>query len=580
MKKILLFSLVLLFTACDKDLWEFADKDQGAYVSEEMSPISTTLAADSAFTEWVKVLQYSQLYGTLNSQYDAKTKAVKFTIFAPTDEAMRSFYKQRGVSGIEQLGEAYARAMVRTMTYDGDSIEFAEKFTAKVSELICTMVAGEEVNITVDPNEPGYLLNEKIHFSYDHISCTNGFIYTTSGVVNPLVETLWDRLAEAESSTLMQQAITASGYQKMLQTVADTSLVLGSYKYSYYYYTLLNVPDAVFQQAGIGSLDALKQALLARSKTPEVGGDSLLRQYVQYHILDSRYTLDEITAMNGEDTIAIASKTLAPNQIYMVNRHYLDESLENYSSYLNADDLAGQSFAEAKSNVRAKNGYLHQLTGWMPVYEPAQTTVVWDLADYSQVREAVGPEHYRPENVESSETKVDVSRLSCYQVEYPNGRGNSSYSELCYVTSKTNLKNCLYHDRLVINVGYLGSVTMKTPTLVKGKYRVTVDMAYLVDQSIMRTSSGCKGGLFKILVDLPEDFDPAIDDEEKYNKVRVAPYTEISKSTPGVYTGTLYEEIEFTETASHNFKFTILDPAASSSAKVYLQFDAITFTPL
>ena len=195
------------------------------------------------------------------------------------------------------------------------------------------------------------------------------------------------------------------------------------------------------------------------------------------------------------------------------------------------------------------------------------------------MRQAAGV-NYRPATVESSETKIDLTKLPCYTVDVPNGRGNSNYSELCYVTCKSNLKDCLYHDRVVLNMGYLGSVTMRTPTLVKGKYRVTVNMAYLTEQSIMRTSSGCKGGLMKILVDLPEDFDSTTGDETLYNKTLVAPYTEISKSLPGVYEGTLYDEIEFDTTASHTFKFIIMDPAASTSSKVYLQFDTIVFTPI
>ena len=573
-----------LLSSCDKDLWEFSDTDKGAYVSEQESPISTTLAADSSFTEWVKVLQYSDLYSTLNTLYDAQTKTVAFTMFAPTDDAMQRFYQQKGVSGIEQLGENYAKELVKTMVYSGDSIEFSEKFTGKVYGLLYTSAAGEEFTVTNDPAQAGYLLNEEVHFSFDHIACSNGFIYTADGVVSPLVETVWDRLEQTSGTSIMQQAIQEAGYAKMLQTVADTAIVLGTHKYTRHYYTLLNVTDAVYQQAGISSVSDLKNKLSARS-TSGVSADSLLRQYVQYHILDSRYHLSEVTEMNGEDTIAISSKTLAPNQIFMVNRHYVDsieidgEKYADWISYVNSDDIAGQSFDEEHSNVLAKNGYLHQVNGWMPVYEPKQTTVVWDLADYSQVRQAVG-EWYRPSEVMSSEVKVDVSRLSCYTVEVPNGRGNTSYSELCYVTCKSNLKDCLYHDRLVLNMGYLGSVSMKTPTLVKGKYRVTVDMAYLTDQSIMRTSSGCKGGLLKILVDLPDDFDASTDDETLYDKTLVAPYTEITKALPGVYQGTLYDEIEFDETTSHTFKFIIMDPAASTSSKVYLQFDAITFTPI
>ena len=588
MKNHLIFLSILAigFTSCDKDLWEFSDKNEGAYVSTEVSPISTTLSADEQFGEWVKVLEYSELYSTLNSLYDANANSVKFTMFAPTDAALANFYSQRGVSGIEDLGKSFAEAMVRTMTCSEDSIEFTEKFTTNVNLYQVTSVAGEILDVTVDDANTGYRLNDQVHISYDHISCSNGFIYTADGVVNPLVETLWQRLTAAQPSTIMQQAIRETGYADMLNTIADTAVVLGRNQYTYYNYTLLNVTDAVFQRAGINSLADLKNAVVAHSNTPELGQDALLKQYVQYHILDAKYSVDDLGEMNGEDTIAISSKTLAPNQIFMVTRHYTGDSIQMgdqkqavFVSYLNQNDIAGQTFDLASSNVLAKNGYLHQLTGWMPVYEPEQTTVVWDLADYSQVRQAAGTS-YRPVNVESNETKIDLTLLPCYTVEVPNGRANTNYTEVCYVTCKNNLKDCLYHDRVVLNMGYLGSVSMRTPTLVKGKYKVTVNMAYLTEQSIMRTSSGCKGGLLKILVDLPADFDASTGDESLYNKTLVAPYTEITKSLPGVYEGTLYDEIEFTETTSHTFKFVIMDPAASTNSKVYLQFDTITFTPI
>lgn len=579
-------ALLTIFTSCDKDLWDFSDKNEGAYVSEESSPISTTLSQDETFTEWVKVLEYSELYSTLNSLYDANASSVKFTAFAPTDAAMQEFYSKKGVSSIDELGKTFAQALVRTMTCAEDSIEFSEKFTSKVNLYQIQSVAGEKLDVTVDENETGYRLNDAVHISYDHIACSNGFIYTADGVVNPLVETVWDKLSAAAPSTIMQQAIQATGYDKQLRTIADTTVVLGRLHYTYYNYTLLNVPDAVFQRAGISNLNDLKTAIAQRDKSSGMSQDQLLKQYVEYHILDAKYSMAELSEMNGDDTIAISSKTLAPNQIYMVTRHYTGDSIPGpegnvavYVSYFNQDDIAGQTFDLSSSDVLAKNGYLHNLTSWMPVYEPAQTTVVWDLADYSQVRQAAGI-NYRPENVESSETKIDLTKLDCYTVDVPNGRGNTNYSELCYVTCKSNLKDCLYHDRVVLNMGYLGSVSMKTPTLVKGKYRVTVNMAYLTEQSIMRTSSGCKGGLIKILVDLPEEFDSATDDETLYNKALVAPYTEITKSLPGVYEGTLYEEISFDETASHTMKFIIMDPAASTSSKVYLQFDTIVFTPI
>ena len=169
-------ALLTIFTSCDKDLWDFSDKNEGAYVSEESSPISTTLSQDETFTEWVKVLEYSELYSTLNSLYDANASSVKFTAFAPTDAAMHEFYSKKGVSSIDELGKTFAQALVLTMTCADDSSECSEKFTSKVNLYQIQSVAGEKLDVTVDENVTGYRLNDAVHISYDHIACSNGFI--------------------------------------------------------------------------------------------------------------------------------------------------------------------------------------------------------------------------------------------------------------------------------------------------------------------------------------------------------------------------------------------------------------------
>ena len=49
---------------------------------------------------------------------------------------------------------------------------------------------------------------------------------------------------------------------------------------------------------------------------------------------------------------------------------------------------------------------------------------------------------------------------------------------------------------------------------------------------------------------------------------------------PGIVEQYLYDEIEFEETASHKFKFVIMDPAAGNNKNFYLQFDCIRFIPI
>ena len=125
------------------------------------------------------------------------------------------------------------------------------------------------------------------------------------------------------------------------------------------------------------------------------------------------------------------------------------------------------------------------------------------------------------------------------------------------------------YDRIAFNVGYMGKVSMRTPTIVRGKYRVELTLIYMTDNNFMRNMSDGNGGLLKI----------AFDEKDEYT-IYNAPYTKVDKALPGVYTSTLYDEIEFTETASHKFSFVVLDPAASTNSKFSLQFDCIRFIPI
>lgn len=154
------------------------------------------------------------------------------------------------------------------------------------------------------------------------------------------------------------------------------------------------------------------------------------------------------------------------------------------------------------------------------------------------------------------------------------GTKNNSFSDIDYVTSKSykisgNTVKANNNDKVVFNLGYMGSVQMPTPTLVRGKYKVELTLIYTATQNFMRQQTKGNGGLLRM----------TFDDREE-TTVFTAPYTKVPSALPGIYTSTIYDEVEFTETSSHNFKFVVLDPAASSESGFSLQFDCITFTPI
>ena len=547
-------------SSCDKDVIDINSdpfKDQ-TYTNTLVSPISTFLGEQGGYEEYVNALRYSGMFDALNQS----SSGVSFTAFVPTNDAMKAFYKRRGVDSLRQLEAEYMRQFILYHTVK-DSI-LPDAFVLKKSVL---NLSGDEIKIEIDSVHAGEAtLNGEGRVVEMGLSAFNGKVYVLSSAMTPLVETIYDRVVNGGTSSIMAEALRATGWDKKLSTVVDTTFNEERQRVvTHYYYTLLNVSDATFGKAGIGSFDQLK----ARLKNDDQQGlteDSLLREYVGYHILQNQYATSDLGAISGSEVTRIWS-TAATNQVFTVTTDTLaTDEAKKYTLNASAQQAL---FVPTASNVLAKNGYVHELDGWLPIWEPEQTTVLWDVADYTDIKNIVETEYYQPAEPTSSEQRYRVANATCFEYEAgESGSKNTSYSDIDYVTC-TNKFKANNNDRIVFNLGYMGSVSMKTPTIVRGKYRVEIDFVYTSSQSFMRTQSDGNGGLLKI----------SFDDDADQTTFK-APYTTVSSIQQGVYNTTLYDEVEFPQTASHKFSFTILDPAASTNKGFSIQIDCIRFVPV
>ncbi|NLT03045.1 MAG: DUF5108 domain-containing protein, partial [Bacteroidales bacterium] len=461
-----------------------------------------------------------------------------------------------GVTSIEDLGKDYARSMVLYHTVL-DTISVQEFINTPFT----TNLSGDKLRIEIDSVNAGQaILNGEARVVQMGIHTSNGLIYVLNDAMRPLVETVFDRISDNPDYSLFAEALTKTGWADSLSRLADTLYVNGEAQISLRQYTLLAVSNATFAQDGIASYDALKQLLQAGNDVTQP--TNALNQYVGYHILAGSYDLDKLLTFSGSDTSAIWD-TQADDQVLMITWDSL--SPQPYTINLMGTKA---TFVTETSDVMAKNGYVHTIDGYLPVWEPQQATVIWDLANFAEVRNLVPVDVYQPTTYVSSETKVNISDAACYTTEVSaSGVGGTSYSYLTYVTCKANLKKAQFFDRLVLNLGYMGSVAMKTPTLVKGKYKVTLNFVYLSDHAFMKNMSDGNGGLMKV------SFDGS-------NIRNVSPYTTVTSTVANVYEYTLYDELEFDNTASHLFKVVIMDPSASTNSKFSIQLDNIVFTPI
>ena len=554
-------AVAISFTACDKDVFDINSdpfKDQN-YTTTLMSPIATFLAEQENYSEYVKLLNYSNMFNALNQS----STGTSFTAFVPTNEAMREFYQRRGVDSLEQLGKEYARQFVLYHTVK-DSI-LPESFVQKKS---VQNLNGDVISLAIDSLHAGEaLLNNEGRVVEMGLSAFNGKVYVLSKAMTPLVETVYDRVVDSGTANIMAEALRATGWSQKLSVVMDTTLNQDRQKVvTHYYYTLLNVTDATFAKAGIGSIDQLKAQLKTNDKDG-LSEDSLLRKYVGYHILTNQYTTDELGAMMGSNATRIWSSS-ALNQVFTVTYDSLAANAAD-KYVLNASGVSAK-FIPEHSNVLSKNGYIHEIDGWMPVWEPEQTAVLWDFADYTEIKNLVDPEYYQPAEPTASEQRFRVATATCFEYEMGEaGTKNRNYSDIDYVTCRSNMKTANNYDRIVFNIGYMGKVSMNTPTIVKGKYMVELTIVFMTGNNFMRQQTDGNGGLLKM----------TFDDNDDYTTFN-APYTKVNSALPGVYTSTIYKEIEFPETASHKFSFIVLDPAASTNSNFSLQFDCMKFIPI
>ena len=550
-----------IVVACDKDVFDINTDPfkNEVYNTSLLSPISTFLTEQEGYGEYVKLLNYANMFNALNQS----SSGTSFTAFVPNDDAMREFYRRRGVDSLEQLSKDYAKAFVLYHTVK-DSI-LPESFVQKKS---VQNLSGDVINIQIDSLHAGQaILNNEGRVVEMGLSAYNGKIYVLSSAMTPLVETVYDRVVQGGRSNIMVEALQATGWARKLDVVMDTTVNENREKVvTHYYFTLLNVPDAVFAKAGINSIDQLRAQLRNEDKEG-LSEDSLLNKYVGYHILTNQYTTDEMGAMTGAEATRIWSSSAA-NQVFTVT--YDSLATHDADRYvLNGTGVAAK-FVPQESNVLCKNGYVHELDGWLPVWEPEQTAVLWDLADYTEIKNIVDPEFYQPAEPTASEQRFRVANAACFEYEMGEaGTKNRNYSDIDYVTCRSNMKNANNYDRIVFNLGYMGKVSMRTPTIVRGKYKVELTIIFMTGNNFMRQQSDGNGGLLKM----------AFDEKEEYT-VFTAPYTKVNSALPGVYTSTIYEEIEFPETASHNFSFIVLDPSASTNSNFSLQFDCVKFTPI
>ncbi|GAB3650635.1 DUF5108 domain-containing protein [Echinicola sediminis] len=434
--------------------------DESTFAAYEELPISSLLKSQpESFSLWVELMEHADMYNTLNLR-------ATYTVFAPSNEGMQRYLQANGWDEVSDIPKEDAEYLVKYHTINSVKISQSQFENGVINDRNAT-----DDNLSIEFREGGLnaiYINGEARVTELDIEATNGIIHVLEDVLVPVRATILDRLKEDRFS-IFKAAVEATGKDHLLNTIveegSDANGNLLEYRIRV---TAFAVSDEVFAQEGIMSLEDLKAKLEVMDEN-YTAPENALNQYVSYHILTQLKSFADLGAFpEGESSMNI--NTMAENEL--INIADLSGRL-----VMNYDEEKGEGVAFVKENINCKNGVVHEVDNWMPLFTPPRVTVLWDLTDYADLQALC--DQYQNPSLNSTYTRTFTQdEVSCYKwkttpeyrtnvVSYRNNRGADG---IWYA-------DALNHDHLRLDLGASGWIEMETPVLIKGKYEIT--MIYL-----------------------------------------------------------------------------------------------------
>ncbi len=447
---LLLLTLCFCFQSC-KDLYE----DETFTAFEEL-PIGMYLKENGdQFGRWVALLERAGLYATLNLN-------TTYTLFAPSNEGVDRYLQAHGYGSVTDIPKDEAAYLVRYHLIHGVEVDLGQFQSGAINDRNET-----DDNLSIEVRDGGldaFYLNGESRFLQFDIRATNGIIHAIEDVVVPLTATIADRLEERYG--IFYEAVVATGYEDMLRTVVTEEVGPGGFPIKVRYrYTVFAVADEVYAQAEIHSLAELAEQLQAGSG-PYDDPANPLHEYVSYHIMDQWRSFAELGAFPEGERVKNLN-TYARNQLISITDE-LGELIVNY------DPGAGSEVRFVEFDIPGKNGVVHELDNWTPLFTPPQTTVIWELTDYPDL--AANVDQYRNPSLGAQYNRTfQLGELESYHwFAQPEDKANV----LTYRNNRSNdgiyYTDVLNYDHLRIELGESGWIEMESPVIVAGTYRLTV----------------------------------------------------------------------------------------------------------
>jgi uncharacterized surface protein with fasciclin (FAS1) repeats len=338
----------ILFNSCVEEpkLWDIKSTEQVA---------SDYIESHPEFSEFAKLVEVTGLDPLLGIRGP-------YTIILPNNDAMFAYYQEKGVNSLTDFDEAFQRKLalnhlIANEINTSDMGLGALRDTNAIGDFLVTEFQGSDI-----------IMNRHSKIIDRDIRLANGYAHVIDRVIEPLTKDIFTVVSEDPSFKIFTEGLIATGLKDTLQQI---TFLYGNIT-SRNRYTLLAVPDSIYQKKGIYSVADLIKWTKANPDSITFKNDEFY-QYMEYHCLAGTHYLSSLES-----------------QLYPIMSHenYVLMTIDtDYKINFLPKTKKYTAFNVPASNTPAKNGALHVINDLLPVIEPDPQPVLFECTDFFDIRQ-------------------------------------------------------------------------------------------------------------------------------------------------------------------------------------------------
>jgi uncharacterized surface protein with fasciclin (FAS1) repeats len=497
-----------------------------------------------SFSLFRQILERTETSAYLNA-YGA------YTCFAPTNSGVRTYLQNLGAASVDAADLNTLKDMVRLHLLQ-DTV-YTGSFTDGKLPVITMYGQYLVTSVTFKDGASKYIVNRQAIVTKTNVRLGNGVLHQIDNVLLPATKTIAVQLSEKPEYSIFVQALQATGYYTLLNTV-NPSL-------STRWMTVFAESNQALADSGITSYAALRTKY-SQTGNPLNANDSL-NMYVAYHISDGLKFLGDIIG-------TATHETKLPQEVLSVK-------LIGQDVVLNQDEFngileVGIKLNRSKSDLASTNGVWHDAAAHFMVKFRKPTALYWDASSFEEIKKL--PAYYKRANYNFVRaTEADNPIKEHYWGWGPLAGTNT----LSYIYSSTgSITNYAYNND--VNMLPMGLPNrpvwweMKTPPVIKGRYKVWI--CYRAQKQSSSSNMLCQvevnGTLMQRTMNFTENR-PAGTDAE----LEAIGWKRYTENTTNVFAARQVGTIDFTTTKQQTIRITPLVGTQNNN-----NLDMIHFIPV